>query len=239
MTLAFPALDIIPIARAEILVEQRPWPFAIARRAAIDRYFVERQQGEPALWNGRVVLLSRYTIEDGVLRGACFETDFASFLAWRDWDFPDPDVSNVFAAAALRSADGAYLLGEMAPHTANAGRIYFPCGTPDPGDIVAGTLDLAGSLRRELAEETGLAIGTLAAEPGWHLVRDRGFLAVLKRVTARENAAALRVRILRHLAGEARPEFSDIHVVRAPADLDARMPRFVVAYLEQAWRRRP
>ncbi len=237
MSVVLPALDLVPIARAEILLEQRPWPFAIARRAAIDRHFVERQQGEPALWNGRVLLLSRYTIDDGVLRGACFETDFASFLAWRDWDFPDPDVSNVFAAAALRSSDGAYLLGEMAPHTANAGRIYFPCGTPDPGDVVAGKLDLAGSLRRELAEETGLAIDALAAEPGWHLVRDRGFLAVLKLLTAPENAAALRERILRHLAGEARPEFSDIQIVRALADLDARMPRFVVAYLEQAWQR--
>ena len=237
MSVVLPALDIVPIARAEILVEQRPWPFALARRAEIDRHFVERQRGEPALWNGRVLLLSSYEVDDGVLCGACFETDFASFLAWRDWDFPDPDVLNVFAAAALRGADGAFLLGEMAPHTANAGRIYFPCGTPDPGDIVAGTLDLTGSLRRELAEETGLAIDTLAAEPGWHLVRDRGFLAILKRVTARDNAAALREDVLRHLAGEARPEFSDMHVVRAPADLDARMPRFVVAYLEQAWRR--
>ncbi len=69
------------------------------------------------------------------------------------------------------------------------------------------------------------------------VVRDRGFLAVLKRVSARENAAALREDVLRHLAAEARPEFSDIHIVRASADLDARMPRFVVAYLEQAWRR--
>ncbi len=237
MSVVLPALEVVPIACAEIQVEERPWPFAAARRAAIDRHFVERQQDEPALWNGRVLLVSRYAVDGGVLRGACFETDFASFLAWRDWGFPDPDVCNVFAAAALRGADGAFLLGEMAPHTANAGRIYFPCGTPDPADIVAGKLDLAGSLRRELAEETGLAIEALAAEPAWQVVRDRGFLAVLKLLTARENAAALRARILQHLAGEARPEFSDIHIVRAPADLDDCVPPFVVAYLEQAWRR--
>jgi hypothetical protein len=60
---------------------------------------------------------------------------------------------------------------------------------------------------------------------------------VLKLLTARENAAALRERILRHLITETRPEFSDIHIVRAPADLDTRVPPFVAAYLEQAWRR--
>ncbi len=49
----------------------------------------------------------------------------------------DAGVFNVFAAAALRAADGAYLLGEMAPSTAAAGQLYFPCGTPDPEDITA------------------------------------------------------------------------------------------------------
>ena len=61
-----------------------------------------------------------------------FETDFAAFLAWRDWGFPDESVFNGFGMGALRCTDGAYVLGEMGAHTANAGRIYFPSGTPDP-----------------------------------------------------------------------------------------------------------
>jgi 8-oxo-dGTP pyrophosphatase MutT (NUDIX family) len=232
-------LDIMPIDRAEIAVKPYAWKFAADQRAEIDRHFADRQRGERSLWNGRVLLLSRCAIDHGVIRGDCFETDYASFLAWRDWDFPDPNVLNIFAAAALRSADGAYLVGEMAPHTANAGCIYFPCGTPDPNDIIIGTLDLAGSVGRELLEETGLTINTLAAEPGWRAVRDHGSLAVIKKLTASEKAEALRARILHNLAAEPRPEFSDIRIVRTPADLDARMPRFVVTFLEQAWRERP
>ena len=62
-------------------------------------------------------------------RGECFpasyfETDFASFLAWRDWGFPDAGVFNGFGVGALRAADGAFVLGEMAHHTSNAGRNY-------------------------------------------------------------------------------------------------------------------
>ena len=83
----------------------------------------------------------------------------ASFIAWRDWGFPDRAVRNCFAAGAIRASDGAFVLGVMGPQTANAGKIYFPAGTPDPGDVVGQEVDLAGSVRREIAEETGLGPG--------------------------------------------------------------------------------
>ncbi len=230
-------IEIVKLDRVEIAVEPWHWDFADSRREEIARHFAACRRERPALWNGRVLLLNRYAIEDGVLRGSSFETDYASFLAWRDWDLPDASVFNIFASAALQAADGAYLVGEMAPSTANAGQIYFPCGTPDPKDISAdGTLNLAGSVGRELLEETGLDIGTLKAEPGWVLVSERRYLALMKRLTAPQNAEELRSQILRHLANEAHPEFSDIRIVRGSADFDARMPRFVVSFLEEVWR---
>ena len=236
MSFAAP-IQIIELDRVEITVERWQWEFAIRQRMEIDQHFARRQRERPTIWNGRVFLLNRYEISAGVLQGSSFETDYASFLAWYDWGFRDAGVFNVFAAAALRAADGAYLVGEMAQSTAAAGQIYFPSGTPDREDVGAeGALDLAGSVGRELLEETGLDIGALAAEPGWTLVRDSGFVGLMKRLTACQNAAELRSRIMHHLANEAQPEFSDIRIVRGRADLDARMPRFVIAYLEAMWR---
>jgi hypothetical protein len=237
MTLPRPDPEIVALDGVEIAVEPWSWPFAIARRDEIDRHFALLESERSEVWNGRVLLLNRYAVRDGVLRGGCFETDYASLCAWRDWDFPDRGVYNFFAAAALRAADGAYLVGEMAPYTAGAGLLYFPCGTPEPNDVRAGVLDLRGNLRRELFEETGIAIEELDAEPGWSAVRDRGFLGIIKRLSAREGAAELRSRIMRHIAGEARPELVDIRIVRGPADLDPRMPPFVVTFLEREWRR--
>lgn len=237
MSRAAPDIEIIKLDRVEIAVEPWSWDFALTRRAEIEAHFAQFRRDRPAVWNGRVLLVNRYAIRDGVLRGACFETDYASFIAWRDWNFADPAVANIFAAAALRSADGAYLLGEMSPPTANAGQLYFPCGTPDPNDIGAdGMLDLAGSLGRELREETGIDVGTLASEPGWCLVRDGAYLALLKPLTARDSAVELRTRIMAHSASQRQPELADIRIVRARADLDERMPPFLVAYLERAWR---
>jgi len=229
-------LEIAPLERAEITVEPWEWEFAVKRRAEIDRHFAARRRQQPALWNGRVLLLKDYRIANGVLSGSSFETDFASFMAWRDWDFPDRSVFNVFAMAAVRAADGGYLLGEMADYTASAGFLYFPCGTPDPEDVAEGMLDLDGSARRELFEETGIDIGTLAARPGWTLVRERNFLALIKQATFAEDAGKLRARVMRHLASGAQPEFSDIRIVRGRADLAAEMPLFAVAFLESVWR---
>ena len=232
-----PDIEIAEVDRVDIAVAPWSWRFAVERREEIERNFVRRRRERPALWNGRVILLNRYEISDRVLRGSAFETDYASFLAWRDWDFADPGVFNMFAAAALRTADGAYLVGEMGPHTAGAGMVYFPCGTPEPHDIaVDGTFDAAGSLSRELLEETGLDIGAVDAEPGWIVVRDRGFFALMKRVTAPESAEALREKITRYLARESQPELCGIRVVRGRADIDPRMPPFMVAFLENAWR---
>lgn len=77
------AIEIAPLDAIEIAVEPWTWPFAQARRADMDCHFAARRRERPALWNGRV-LLHRYARENGVLRGASFETDYASFLAWRE-----------------------------------------------------------------------------------------------------------------------------------------------------------
>jgi hypothetical protein len=95
--------EIIAVERVEIAVTPWRWDFAHARADDIARHFTTRQRERPALWNGRVLLLHRFTVENGVLRGSSFETDYASFLAWRDWGCPDAGVFNVFAAAALQA----------------------------------------------------------------------------------------------------------------------------------------
>jgi hypothetical protein len=229
--------QVINLDRVEISAEPWPWEFAITRRNEITRYFARKQRKQPGLWNGQVLLMHRYTISNRVLRGSCFITEFASFLAWRDWNYPDSNIRDFFAAAGLCAADGAYLLGEMGLHTSRAGLCYFPCGTPEPADLdINGDLDLVVNLRRELREETGIELKELQAEPGWTLVHDRGILALIKRLTALESADQLRSRILCHLASEHLPELNDIHIVNGPADIDHRIAPFVVAYLQNVWR---
>jgi 8-oxo-dGTP pyrophosphatase MutT (NUDIX family) len=235
VTTAAMSLRVVPIDQLDLAVVPRSWGFAQERRAEIDAHFTERRARIPQLWNGRVVLATGCRISGRSLSATCFETDFASFLAWRDWGFPDREVTNCFAMGALRSSDGAFLLGVMGSHTANAGLVYFPAGTPDPDDIVDGRLDLAGSIAREIVEETGLTADDYAAQPGWHAVPAGPRLAMMKVLAAPAPAAELARKIRHHIARDAKPELADIRIVRGPADVDPMMPDFVRTFLAHAW----
>jgi 8-oxo-dGTP pyrophosphatase MutT (NUDIX family) len=225
-------ISIAALDRVAFSVAPREWPFAQARGAEIAAHFAACQVKTPSVWNGRVLLLGQWTLADRAMRGTYFETDFASFMAWRDWGFPDQSVANCFAMGAIRTADGAYLLGVMGRHTVNAGKIYFPAGTPDLDDITGDAVDLAGNIAREVLEETGLTGADLNVEPGWSAVLAGPRIALMQTLQARLPAAELRERVLAHLAQEQKPELADVRIVRRRADFDPMMPPFVIAYLE-------
>jgi 8-oxo-dGTP pyrophosphatase MutT (NUDIX family) len=216
--------------------EPQPWSFAHAQSAEIDAHWSKLAGRNPHLFNGRVYMMHSYAIaeETGrlVLRGACMEVEYKAFLSWRDFGFPDGDVINCFAMGALLSADGAFMLGRMGDHTANAGQIYFPAGTPDPSDLVGSHVDLDGNILRELAEETGLQADEVAPDPSWTLVFEGQKLACMKILRSALSAAEIEARFWAFIAQEEQPELTGLHAVFSPADLDeARMPAFTLRYL--------
>jgi hypothetical protein len=229
-------ITIVPVERLELAFASRPWSFASERRADIDAHFADLQRANPTLWNGRVLMLHEHDIRGPIFHGAYLETDFASLLAWRHWNFPDPAIKNCFAMGALQGSDGAFLLGVMSAHTSNPGWVYFPAGVPDLSDIDGTRVDLVHNLMREIGEETGLVQADFEAEPGWTTVLAGPRIAHMKRLRARETAPELRARILANLAHEPQPELVDIRIVRGPADFDPMMPPFVTAFLRHVWR---
>jgi 8-oxo-dGTP pyrophosphatase MutT (NUDIX family) len=225
------AASVFHIDRLELSFVPKPWAFAKNQRAEIDAFFEGLRREKPEIWNGRVLLLHHQVVADGVLRGEYLETDYASFAAWRHWGRPAAGVRDCFGAAAVATAEGAFLLGVMGPHTVNDGQIYFPCGTPDPHDLVGDKVDLEQSVQRELKEETGLNVTEFEAEPGWTMVVDGPLIAQIKVLRSKKTAAVLRERILAHLGSERHPELADIRIVGKLADIDPAMPRFVTSFL--------
>jgi 8-oxo-dGTP pyrophosphatase MutT (NUDIX family) len=235
---------LLEVGELDLTFEPWRWDFAERQSASIAAHWGRLTKAKPSLFNGRVLLLGQRVIEarrDGVLklRGVYFETDYADFLAWSAFGHPGEAVENCFSMAALRCADGAFLLGEMAQHTFSAGQIYFPAGTPDPNDVFDGEVDLEASARRELHEETGVKAGETIMASGWTLVFTPQRIACMKLMTLPVPAARVKARIEAYLAEDPHAEFSRVHIVRGPRDIDeTRVPIFVAAYLRDAFAQR-
>jgi 8-oxo-dGTP pyrophosphatase MutT (NUDIX family) len=221
------------VTALDLALQPRPWPFATERRAEIDAHFAVKRAEKPLIWNGRILLARDPEFSGERFSARYFEADFASFLAWRDWGFPDASVFNGFGMGALRCADGAFVMGEMGRHTSNAGRIYFPSGTPDLDDIRDGAVDISGSVAREVLEETGLAPADYRAASDWDCVVSGASIAMIRILDVAVTGEALRARIEANLATQQQPELAAIHLVRAASDLTAATPRFVTAFIER------
>ncbi len=215
---------ILEVAQLDLRVAPYDWPFVTERAAEIEAHWELRSKAQPSLFNGRVLLMARYGFEtraDGTIamNGSYFETDFAAFLAWRDFGFSDAGVCNGFSMAALQGSDGAFLLGEMSAHTASAGSIYFAAGTPDRQDVFGERLDLAASVRRELEEETGIAASETTYSANWIVVDAPPRVACMKIMRLAVPAAEAKARIEDFLARDPNAELAAVHIVSSIDDV--------------------
>ena len=220
------------VTQLDLKFQPWSWPFADERRADIAAHFAVKQREKPKMWNGPILLARKPVFTGNRFSASYFDIDFASFLAWRDWGFPDKGVFNGFGMGALRCSDGAFVLGEMSQHTANGGRIYFPSGTPDLNDVSGGAVDMPGSVGREVEEETGLTSKDYRPGAHWDCIVSGSAIAMIQILDVDGSGEALRARIEDNLARQSQPEFAAIHLVRAVSDLTSAMPRFVTAFIE-------
>ena len=228
------------VAAVDYSCEAYDWAFAHDESARIDTHWADMRAAKPGLFDGRVLVAHHLAVEPasgGILRARGFETGYKPFICWRDFGFPGVAVANLFAMAALRSADGAFILGEMSAGTASAGHLYFPAGTPEPSDADgAGIVDLEANALRELEEETGFGPADVAIEPGWTIVFEGARVACMKPLRSHLSAAALMQRFATFRASEKDPELDALVPVWSADDLDpARMPGFMLAYLRAAF----
>ena len=225
------------VTTLDLRVTSWDWPFARRRVAARSIGAFRRGATAPSrkLWNGRVLLA----------RNARLTGDRLPRRVFRDRLCELPRLARLGLsgqgrlqrlwhgrAARLRRRLRARRDGPGTPRMQVAS--IFPSGTPDLDDIRDGTVDIAGSVAREVEEETGLTSArTIAPPPDWCCV-DTGVSLAMIRMLARRSAGrcacARRSRPI--LRGRSAPELSAIHLVRKRSDLTDAMPRFVTAYLE-------
>lgn len=225
------------VDQLDCIVEPYGWAWADDNAAMIDARWAEAVAQKPQMFDGRILLTHSAGVEerDGarVFAARFFETGYKNLYVSQRLGFPDTRVKNCFAMAVLRTSDGAFLLGEMGPHTANAGQIYSPAGTPDLEDVVGNRLDLEGSVLREMEEETGLSRADVRVAPGSIVIFRGQQIACMRICDLSVDAATAEARMARWLAAQKEPELSRMHIIRSAADLQPqRMPAFMAIFME-------
>ena len=205
------------------------WPLTDEIRGRVDEHWRAQVAANPHLWNGKVLgalapgLPGGVAIKDGVISAHVVEGDFASFIAWRDWGFPEVGIRNLFGSALVLSADGAIIFGVMADTTANAGKIYPPGGSLEPSDCDAeGRVGLVASIERELNEETGL-IATDARCEGMLAAFDGPRVAIGRLFRFAARASDLVDEIMANLEHQEERELARVVAFRPGDDLDSPM----------------
>ena len=227
--------EVLHLSNAQAILVKGLHPFEVENHDAIAVTWQRLQAENPALYNGRTVLAESWSVHDGVFSAVCREVDYATLLHWlkgsrgNSWAVP----LHFYAAPAIISGDSKALMGRMAAHTANAGRIYFPSGSMEREDFTNGMADFAGNMRREVLEETGLDLNDARASQGYLLWQGRGVAALIREYRFEETAETLRRKMLDFCRSEKSDgELEDI-MAFGPGETDLAMPGPMRAWLAQ------
>ena len=209
------------VEACDLRLTGEPWPFARDNAAAIDAHWAERCRANPGYFNGAIhAMHGDGAITNGVFAASFLRTDFKSFLYWRETGYPPAGAFDAFGSAIIRSAEGHVLLGRQSGGNINAGLAYPPGGFIDARDVIAdGPIDIAASIARELAEETGLDVATLTCKPGFLVTRIGPLVSIGQEFVASQPADELRAGILSRISADPDPELTDIVIVRQRSDL--------------------
>ncbi len=218
--------NVSEIKAVDLQLADRVWPFAQANTDRIEAHWDAVVARAPASFNGPVLMTRNPAVRDGILQGDAIVTDYASFIAWSDWGWPDRTMFNLFGTAIVRAGDGALIFGVMGAHTLNPGQCYPPGGSLDPGDVAGGgKIDIMGSIARELAEETGLDAAD-ATPAGLYAVFDGQRVSIAQVLQFAQPARTLAERARRHIAADAKAELDAVAVLHSSGDLPDPAPGY-------------
>lgn len=200
------------------------WTYAANHREVIDAHWTMAVASNPNFFNGIVHVLTQLAWNGENVAATLMPVEFKTFLYWRDEGFPaEARVRDGFGSALIRSCEGHIVLGRQRPGNINEGLAYLPGGFIDPRDEGEnGTVDIAGSIVRELAEETGLGVGEITAVPGFIVTQTGPHVSFAVVFNSQLTSNELSKRIEAHIASEQEPELAEPVVLRSPADMEGK-----------------
>ncbi|MER8779810.1 hypothetical protein NKI72_11665 [Mesorhizobium sp. M0437] len=224
MSFDLPRNVILPVDAIDVRLDSGPHPFERDHADAIAANWRRETAAKPALFDGTVVLLSALSYRDNRLVGRCHAVRYSTFMLWRS-NRQVPGAEHAYAHAMLVAGDNALVAIRMAPHTVNAGRVYFAAGSFEPTDFRDGIVDVDFNMIREVLEETGLDLSGATRGRRYYALSTATGTVIFRRYRETASADDLAQRISAFVAAESEPEIEGPVIIRNAADLpDGLMP---------------
>lgn len=215
-TFDIPRDVILPVDEIDVRLDPAPHPYEAGRQQAIADNWRREVLANPALFDGQVVLLSELAYRDRRLIGRCHTVGYSTFLHWRRDRVGT--VAHAFAHAVLVSSDNALIAIRMAANTANPGRVYFAAGSFEPCDFFDGKVDGHFNMVREVGEETGIDISSVARGERHHAMSVAAGTVIFRTYHLPMTADEAEAAITAFVAAEDRPEIDGPVVIRHAED---------------------
>jgi 8-oxo-dGTP pyrophosphatase MutT (NUDIX family) len=222
---------IFPVSRIEVRVSDEPHPFCLSRQTEIAANWDREVSANPALFDGRMLLMRAIELRDGVVSGECHVVPFSAFLLWRKTR-PAGAAVHLFGLAVIVSSDGAVIAIRMGQHTANRGRVYCAAGSLDPDDIREGYCDLDSNMAREVLEETGLSLSDAKTVSGFYGLHGQDAVTIFRVYHFAETASELIEGIAAHIAADPEPEIDTALAIHTADAAQHPYPPFMPPVLE-------
>lgn len=217
---------VAPAGTITVQVDPRPVRLPDDLQRRVDAHWREAVREKGSLVRGLVYTVSEVEGDASALRVVLRATDFAHYLYTQRAKLLGADACRVLHAAGLIvTSDGCLVFGEMGRTTAHAGRLQCTAGGLDARDVGAdGAVDLDGSLRRGVREETGLNLDDAELVQSWQrwLLKSGGpssSLVMVYGIMVRVRAEELLALYRRHVQALAKrglqPEFAELVSLRA------------------------
>ncbi|MFZ1815302.1 MAG: hypothetical protein WBO55_18325 [Rhizobiaceae bacterium] len=212
--------------------------FEVEQAAQIAAFWEAATAANATLFNGRTVLGDSWKEEGGVFRFTCRAVNYATLLCWLQTPAKasaPASALHIYASPAIIGSDGRVIMGRMASHTANSGRVYFPSGSMELCDFPDGRADFQFNMRREVLEETGIDLNDSEVEDGYLLYRANGIAALTRNFRFSRTSGEILESINAFIrSGRSDDELSGV-LSFGPGEIDPGMPGHMKSYMENFW----
>lgn len=94
------------VGSCSLIANAADWPLAATHSDAIVQHWQKSGAASPSFFNGRILRLREMAIANAALTARFLETDFISFLYWRETDEPDAGVRDRILTHIAGDPDG-------------------------------------------------------------------------------------------------------------------------------------